>query len=185
METKAKIIHAAFKSFSKKGISFTLSEIAQEVGIKKASIYAHFESKELLLNEVIEKEIKEYFFEINKESDDLEKIFYGILNYYDNSLTKLLFWKRLLLLPPESVDSLIIKRIHELLDARFQIVKELINIEVKKGKFMQNQEESICIMFFSLIHGLLSSELIYHSYNIKDHYEIIWNQFISSTNNSN
>ncbi len=185
METKSKIINSAFELFAKKGISFTLAEVAKEVGIRKASIYAHFESKELLLNEIIERETKEYFFEINQENDDLKKIFYGILNYYSDSHVKLLFWKRLLLLPPESIDASIIQKINQLLDERFQIVKKLIKLETKEGHPRYNQEESICIMFFSLIHGLLSSELIYHSYNINEHYDIIWNQFWTSIDYQN
>ena len=177
METKKKIKNSAFKLFAKKGISFTLTEVANEVGIKKASIYAHFESKEILLKEIIEQEIKEYFFEINQENDNLKKIFYGVLNYYNNSHVKLLFWKRLLILPPESIDNSIIERVHKLSEDRFQIVKKLIIAEAEKGNIIENSEESICFMFFSLIHGLLSSELIFHPYNIREHYEKIWDQF--------
>ncbi|MBE0451193.1 MAG: TetR/AcrR family transcriptional regulator [Clostridia bacterium] len=185
METKVKIIASAFELFAKKGISFTLAEVAKEVGIRKASIYAHFESKELLLNEIIDKEKNEYFFEISQENDDLKRIYYGILNYYSNSHTKLLFWKRLLLLPPEAIEPSILIKIHQLLDERFEIVNELIKKEAKKRHINHNHEESICIMFFSLIHGLLSSELIYHSHDINEHYEFIWNQFWKGINDQN
>lgn len=183
VETKKKIIDSAFELFAKKGISFTLTEVANEVGIKKASIYAHFDSKERLLNEIIEKEMKEYFFEINQENDDLKKIFYGVLEYFDNSREKLLFWKRLLLLPPESVEDSIIERVHQLSEDRFQIVKELIITEIKKGNIIEDSADSLCLMFFSLIHGLLSSELMYHPYNIKEHYDKIWNQFWTGIKN--
>ena len=177
METRKKIMSSAFELFAKKGISFSLTEVASEVGIKKASIYAHFQSKEMLLREVIDKELKEYFFEINQENDNLEKIFYGVLDYYNNSQTKLLFWKRLLLLPPEAIEDSILDKVHKLSEDRFQIVKELIVSESKKGRIKTNCDEAFCLMFFSLIHGLLSSELIYHPYNIREHYDIIWNQF--------
>ena len=53
METKGRIIDSAFVLFAKKGIRFSLSEVAKEVGIKKASIYAHFDSKEMLMKEII------------------------------------------------------------------------------------------------------------------------------------
>lgn len=183
METKRKIIESAFELFAKKGISFTLTEVAESVGIKKASIYAHYDSKELLLTETIEKEIKEYFFEINQENDDLKKIFYGVLNYFNGSQFKLLFWKRLLLLPPESLEESIIKRVHQLSEDRFQVVQRLIIMEIDKGNIIQDSPESICLMFFSLIHGLLSSELIYHPYIITDHYDKIWHRFWHSIKN--
>lgn len=185
METKRKITASAFELFAEKGISFTLTEVAEEVGIKKASIYAHFGSKEILLKETIEKELKDYFFEINQENDDLKKIFFSILNYYNHSHTKLLFWKRLLLLPPDTIESSIIERVRQLSDERFQIVKKLIITEAEKGTLIKDSEESICLMYFSLIHGLLSSELIYHPYNIKEHYENIWNHFWNGIKNSN
>lgn len=49
METKQKIMNSAFRLFAEKGNEFSLTEVANEVGIKKASIYAHFASKEVLL----------------------------------------------------------------------------------------------------------------------------------------
>ncbi len=180
METKKKIMDSAFELFAKKGISFSLSEVAKEVGIKKASIYAHFESKELLLKSVIEKEIKAYFFEINQENDSLKKIFFGVFEYYDNSKTKLLFWKRLLLLPPASIEDSIMERVHQLSEDQYQIVKKLIVVEAKKGTIVVDSEESICLMFFSLIHGLLSSQLVYHHDDLKEHHEKIWQQFWTS-----
>jgi len=86
-------------------------------------------------------------------------------------------------LPPESIENSIIERVHKLSGDRFQIVKGLVIAEVKKGNIIKDSEGSICLMFFSLIHGLLSSELIYHLYNIKEHYDKIWNQFWSSIKN--
>jgi hypothetical protein len=137
----------------------------------------------VLLIETIEKEIKEYFFEINQENDDLKKIFYGVLSYFNSSHIKLLFWKRLLLLPPEAIEDSIIERVHQLSEDRFQVVQQLITAEIEKGNIIQDSAESICLMFFSLIHGLLSSELIYHPYIITDHYDKIWNQFWHSIKN--
>lgn len=180
METKKKIMDTAFELFAKKGISFSLSEVAMEVGIKKASIYAHFQNKESLVTEIIEKELKEYFFEINQENDNLEKIFYGVLKYFNNSHIKLLFWKRLLLLPPEAIDDGIIDKVHLLSDHRFEVVKKVIKAEAHRGIIVSGSEDSICLMFFALVHGLLSSELIYHPYNIREHYEKIWKQFMRS-----
>jgi len=178
-----KIMDSAFELFAKKGISFTLSEVAMQVGIKKASIYSHFDSKENLIKEVINQEIKAYFFEINQENDDLKRIFYGFLDYYNNSNIKLLFWKRIILLPPESIDKEIVDRVNELSEDRFQIVKNLIISETNKGVIKPNEETATCLMFFSLIHGLLSSELIYNPYNIREYYDIIWNQFWDSIKN--
>lgn len=53
MNTKQKIIDVSIDLFSKKGYdSVSLRQIAEEVGIKKSSIYSHFSSKEAILMEI-------------------------------------------------------------------------------------------------------------------------------------
>lgn len=183
METKNKIMSSAFKLLAKKGISFSLTEVAKEVGIKKASIYAHFENKDMLISAVIDQEMKKYFFEINQENDDLKKIFFGVLDYYNLTNTKLLFWKRLLLLPPDSIDSGLLDKIQFMSNERYSIVKNLILKDIKLGTIKTHSEEEICLMFFSLIHGLLSSVLIYHPQDIKQYYSNIWDMFWNSIAN--
>ncbi|MEF9941655.1 MAG: TetR/AcrR family transcriptional regulator [Lachnospiraceae bacterium] len=180
METKNKIMASAFGLFATKGIHFSLSEVAQAVGIKKASIYAHFESKDLLIYNVIDQEIKEYFFKINQENDDLEKLFFGVLNYYNDSHVKLLFWKRLLLLPSESTNPILLEQIHHMSVERYTIVNTLIKRDMQLGLLKDQSDEEISLMFFSLLHGLLSSTMLYHSKDIKKHYASIWNIFYAS-----
>ena len=55
MNTKEKIFDVALDLFSKKGYdSVSLREIAEEVGIKKSSIYSHYPSKETILISIFE-----------------------------------------------------------------------------------------------------------------------------------
>lgn len=55
MNTKEKIFEVALDLFSKKGYdSVSLREIADEVGIKKSSIYSHYSSKEEILMSIFE-----------------------------------------------------------------------------------------------------------------------------------
>ncbi len=55
MNTKEKIFEVALDLFSKKGYdSVSLREIAEEVGIKKSSIYSHYPSKEAILMDIFE-----------------------------------------------------------------------------------------------------------------------------------
>jgi AcrR family transcriptional regulator len=183
METKIKIMNSTFELFSKNGTGFSLTEVAEDVGIKKASIYAHFENKDMLINKVIENEIEKYFFEINQEKDDLKRIFFGVLNYYNDSQTKLLFWKRLLLFPPESIDADLLEKIRFMSERRYEIVGKLISKEIKSGIIKKDSTEEINLMFFSLIHGLLSSILIYQPQDIKEHFYNIWYKFWDSITN--
>ena len=55
MSTKEKIFDVALDLFSKKGYdSVSLREIAEEVGIKKSSIYSHYPSKKAILMDIFE-----------------------------------------------------------------------------------------------------------------------------------
>ncbi len=55
MNTKEKIFDVSLDLFSKKGYdSVSLREIAEEVGIKKSSIYSHYPSKEAILMDILD-----------------------------------------------------------------------------------------------------------------------------------
>ncbi len=55
MNTKERIFDVALDLFSKKGYdSVSLREIAEEVGIKKSSIYSHYSSKEAILIDIFQ-----------------------------------------------------------------------------------------------------------------------------------
>lgn len=177
METKRKIIDSAFRLFADKGNEFSLSEIANEVGIQKASIYAHFASKEELLHTVIDKEINTYFIEINENCRDLKSMFFMILDYYAKSETKLYFWKRLLLFPPPAFEETLILKIKKLSEQRFNIIKEIIVLNIKNGIIRRQDEEAAAISYFAIIHGLLSCSIIYQSENVMKHYENTWNNY--------
>ncbi|MCX7921356.1 MAG: TetR/AcrR family transcriptional regulator [Clostridia bacterium] len=187
METRKKIMESAFNLFAVKGNEFSMSEIAKEVNIRKASIYAHFDSKESLLYEVIEKEINTYFFEIEGYLDrvtadkltlhnQLKEIFFKILGYY-NSKERLLFWKRLLLFPPSGFCPTLISKIHTLSEERYKGIKELVSFGIENQILKNQPAESIVLSFFSLIHGSLSSMLIYNLENIEKDYSIVWENF--------
>ncbi|GAA0727236.1 TetR/AcrR family transcriptional regulator [Clostridium malenominatum] len=184
MHTKEKLMKSAFQIFAKKGPEFSLSEVAKEVGIKKASIYAHFKSKDDLLHSVIEREIEEYFFKMNGEiqklSDNeeivekaLEKSFSIILDYYDSS-DKIYFWKRVFLLPPEGFEVELMDKINYLTNQRFYIIKNIILKGMKDGIIKSAPVDSVVLAFFSAIHGMLSSVAIYNEEDLLSNYKGIW-----------
>lgn len=59
--TKEKILDAALLMFSQNGYSGTnMRELAQSLGLSKAALYKHFESKEDIWNALIEKVTRQY-----------------------------------------------------------------------------------------------------------------------------
>lgn len=77
--TRNEILDAALNLFSIRGFEATsISEIADAVGIRKASLYSHFASKQEILDSIIEESLMEY----NKHS-----IFVNA-NWNDQAFTK-------------------------------------------------------------------------------------------------
>lgn len=177
METKQKIMNSAFRLFAQKGNEFSLTEVANEVGIKKASIYAHFTSKEVLLYEVIDQEIYEYFFEIDEKRRDLKSTFDMILNYYSRSKTKRYFWKRLLLFPPAAFEKTLMQKINKLTEQRYEIIRNLIEADMENGIIRRQAAETILYSFLAMIHGLVSITIIYESEDLKINQDEIWQNF--------
>ena len=72
MNTKEKIFNVSLDLFSKKGYdSVSLREIAEEVGIKKSSIYSHYSSKEAILMDIFDQFTRS--FEIDSEEIELRE----------------------------------------------------------------------------------------------------------------
>ena len=59
--TKQEILKAALELFSVHGFEATsISQIASAVGIRKASLYSHFESKQAILDELVQEVLERY-----------------------------------------------------------------------------------------------------------------------------
>ena len=59
--TKKEILEAALELFSIQGFEATsISQIASAVGIRKASLYSHFESKQAILVELVKEVLEQY-----------------------------------------------------------------------------------------------------------------------------
>ena len=102
--TKQKIIEAALDLFSAQGFEATsVSQIASAVGIRKASLYGHFENKQAILDALVQEVLKQYeehslFASKNWEkdagnlpqtSDDAVKMIQGQIRYilHDRSIS--------------------------------------------------------------------------------------------------
>lgn len=60
-KTKQEILDAALELFSSQGYEATsISQLAEAVGIRKASLYSHFESKQAVLDALVDEVLKQY-----------------------------------------------------------------------------------------------------------------------------
>lgn len=59
--TKQEILHAALDLFSVQGYEATsISQLAEAVGIRKASLYSHFENKQAILDALLQTTLEQY-----------------------------------------------------------------------------------------------------------------------------
>ena len=59
--TKQEILKASLELFSVQGFEATsISQIADDVGIRKASLYSHFDSKQAILNAIVKEVLEQY-----------------------------------------------------------------------------------------------------------------------------
>ena len=59
--TKQEILEASLELFSVQGFEATsISQIANAVGIRKASLYSHFDSKQAILDAIVKEVLQQY-----------------------------------------------------------------------------------------------------------------------------
>ncbi|MCF6269384.1 MAG: TetR/AcrR family transcriptional regulator [Melioribacteraceae bacterium] len=96
-ETKSKILNAALELFAKKGFSNTsISEIAKSAGVSKGLAYNYFESKQKLVEEVIQllfTELSKVFIALEVTKDPFEKIQLAIDLTFNWLTEKEDFWR--------------------------------------------------------------------------------------------
>lgn len=124
--TIQKIKAAAFKNFAENGYEGgSLAQIAEEVGIKKQSIYSYFKSKDelymTLSKEAMEFELAyvEQFIEKNKKEemeDTLFQLLYACdLRYAGQDMTK--FFLRSAFFPPIHLEKQLMEHVYYYLDS--------------------------------------------------------------------
>jgi AcrR family transcriptional regulator len=177
---------AALRQFALNGYEgASLSSIANEVGIKKQSIYTYFKSKEELFiysfNHSIEQEIQfiEHFFTVHKSKLSLEYLLYKFLTEYMNRYEKdknTSFFIRTSYFPPNHLKELIIRESYQLtnqveylLESLFKEKSDLLN-----GKFSADTTTAAYLtildgLFVEMLYGGKSERLqkrIFSSWNV-------------------
>lgn len=171
--SKHRILGAAYESFSRGCYRcVSLSEIAEKAGIKKPSIYAHFESKEKLFLEVLENELKRAYSYIDKVISDnksqntediLHKFLIRSIDYIVDDDSTGGFWSNLIFAAPFNLNGEIKLKIEELKSYIHNQILELIVQGVDRGDIIEQNTESIAYSYLCLLQGnllmALNSEL--------------------------
>lgn len=129
--TKNDILEAALELFSVQGYEATsLSQIAEAVGIRKASVYSHFESKQKILDALTSEILEQY--------DE-----YSIFSQANLSAPE--FQKRIGGISPDEISEMILKHIRYILhephiskSRKMLTVEQFRNPELQKLQTKQN-----------------------------------------------
>lgn len=138
LKTREKILKVATKLFAKYGFAGTsMDEISERVGIKKASLYHHFPSKQDIYFELVDRVLTEVLniFQISFSSDDIvkdsEMFFMKIMDYISNNQDYIKILVRELLDENIPVRQLSQEYVPKLLD----FGEKILNEGVKRGVF--------------------------------------------------
>ncbi len=181
-----RIERAALPLFARKGFEGTsLSKIAESVGIKKPSLYAHFDSKEDLFLAILQKVNRDYqdFLRVQGEKHydmTTEQQLYGLLKdhstYLENEDLGLLF-KRFMLFPPMVLKD----TFNEQFIKSEEALTEVLNGIVKEGKRrgdIQAEQDEVIDAYICLLDGTFEQLFYYseveHEERLQNAWRIFW-----------
>ncbi|YCA46142.1 TetR/AcrR family transcriptional regulator (plasmid) [Bacillus sp. JZ8] len=192
--TSEQIKEAALRQFALHGYKgASLTSIANEVGIKKQSIYTYFKSKEELFvhsfNESIVHELHfiEQFFTGLNDMLSAEKLLYRFLieymNRYDESINTS-FFIRTSYFPPHQLKELIIRESYRLTDRLECLLKLLFE---EKGDLLNSNfsADTVTAAYLTILDGLFV-EMLYggRSERLQKRISSSWDIFWQGINSS-
>ncbi|SFK22348.1 transcriptional regulator, TetR family [Halobacillus dabanensis] len=184
--TKERIMEESLNLFAKYGYeNTTLANIAKAVGIKKPSIYNHFNNKEAIflhvLNKVTTKE-KDFWMAYSEASstrsiaDQLHHIYRVYLDHMANS-TEGLFFKRVTLFPPEEFASEIKEAFWLIEECMTSIICPVFEQGIDQKLIRPLSTDTLTSAFYTLVDGLFLEENFYDQDVFEQRQQASWEIF--------
>ncbi|OPA75765.1 hypothetical protein BVG16_20775 [Paenibacillus selenitireducens] len=169
MVTSQRILQVALEHFAKHGYSgASLSKIAEEVGIKKPSIYAHFKGKDDLFLQVLDYTLREEFqatiqYLKQHRQDSLHDCLYGVLalqlNRYEESVS-MMFMLRVSFIPPMNLHEQVMHRFNAHLEEWEHELNHTLQAACDAGELQVTDPNQVTTAYLCLCDGVLT-ELLY------------------------
>ncbi|MFJ9461822.1 TetR/AcrR family transcriptional regulator [Viridibacillus arvi] len=181
------IKEAALKYFTIHGYEgASLSIIAEEVGMKKQSIYSHFKGKDDLFLQVLrdakETELSsklQYFSKGDKKNP--EKVLYGFLKLIINLFQQneqLKFWLRMSFFPPAHLEKVIEQEVIDIEEKVQRVLEKNFQDWINDKLIIGESAETPTYAFLGVVDSILL-ELVYGNdeKRLKDKLEASWTVF--------
>jgi len=170
MSKKDEILGATYILFAEEGYNLSMADIAKKVNLKVPSIYSHFQSKEELVDQVIEKELNQYFNILEEKiiflndnetqiEEKLRKLCQFICAYYREPL-KIRFWKYVFLNYNEEVrikSGNIVNNKNQNIKI---LMKRIYEEGSKKNQIKSEALDGIIYLYLTMIQGILDYLLL-------------------------
>lgn len=167
--TKQLILERALEFFTDRGYEgASLEDIARAVGIRKASLYAHFEGKSSIFLNVFDDILEEYARTVDaltapSEEDALsalERIFLSFIDYCHGN-RKMYFWDRYFYYPPECVKESIVPKTLETQEDFLERILWWMERGVARGELRAQPITNHTLSYYYLMIGLSMSVRMY------------------------
>jgi AcrR family transcriptional regulator len=181
--TAERIKLAALTMFTESGYEgASLSEIANAVGIKTPSIYAHYKSKEQLflqlIQEVIAEERKQYLELLQAiEQVPIKQQVYRLFDFFTNlnhMSTGQAFLKRTILVPPRHLRDQLRQDFMRHEDGLTEGLVEVLHKGASEGIFNRDEEERLIASFYVCVDGILVENQLYEEELFEKRKQMVW-----------
>ncbi|GFN32754.1 TetR/AcrR family transcriptional regulator [Paenibacillus xylaniclasticus] len=187
-DTALRIKQAALRLFTEYGFEGTsLSDIAQSVGIKTPSIYAHYKSKEQLFIRLVEDVIAEEWDKwlaymageevVSKPAKERLRMLFHFFADFSGMSAGQSFLKRTILMPPRGLEDRIRADIIAYEETITRFLRELLceaKTEAGGIRGTPEQEERQIAVFFAFTDGLLVEFQLYDPAVYRKRVEAAW-----------
>lgn len=181
--TKQLILDKALELFTDKGYEgSSMDDIATAVGIRKASLYAHFDGKERIFSAIFDDILEEYTRVIDEltacaEEDAtarLEHIFLSFILYCKDNL-KMYFWDRYFYYPPAFLSDYIREKTVETEALFLERIIWWMNRAARCGANQNRDAEGMALAYYYSMIGLSMSVKLYDRERLIHDARAAWN----------
>ncbi|MBE6033966.1 TetR/AcrR family transcriptional regulator [Aminipila sp.] len=187
MDKKNEILNEAYRLFSQKGYSLSMSEIAKAVHIKTPSLYSHFNSKDEIIETIIKTEIENCFEAVHKIVSDLKDkncqetlsyIFFHMIDYCKKS-SRPYFLRHLSLLQNKKLRQMCTALLQECSDCFAEHIRQCFEKGIREKELKETVNEGQIYLYISMIQGILDSEFFIQDkkFRSKDYAVKVWEAY--------
>ena len=182
--TRQVILDKALELFTSKGYEgSSMDDIATAVGIRKASLYAHFSGKESIFSAIFQDILTEYVSTIEEltatregetSPDTLGRIFTDFILYCHGNL-KMAFWDRYFYYPPAFIAKYMQRCTLETQDVFLQRINQCMQQGMQRGELRAQPVKDAALAYYYLMIGLSMSVSMYTRAALQTDVQSAWN----------